>query len=386
VGEPADILVIDDDPRLCATVGDVLEHRGHRVRTACKGQEALAQLVQQPVDLAIVDFKLPDVSGVDLLESIKATSPETAVILISGHASLGSALAAINREASSYLIKPLDIEQLVGVVDRALAKQCRARAHADRAGSALENERLYQTLKASQERLVETERLHAAGALASGVTNYVNNVLQALLGRVQLVLQRLDQPAVIHDLEVSERTILEAGQVLRRLRRFCEVQTLSSAEPMDLNRLVRQAVEVSRANWEGDASASEGRLEVVTEPGDIPGVAGQPMAFLEVLSILLTNAVEALPAGGEITIRTWQAEGAVHCAVEDSGIGMSEDVRRRAMEPFFTTKGPERKGLGLSVAYGIIRRHQGEIEIASVEGAGTLVTLHLPVVTRVRYE
>ena len=199
VGEPADILVIDDDPRLCATVGDVLEHRGHRVRTACKGQEALAQLVQQPVDLAIVDFKLPDVSGVDLLESIKATSPETAVILISGHASLGSALAAINREASSYLIKPLDIEQLVGVVDRALAKQCRARAHADRAGSALENERLYQTLKASQERLVETERLHAAGALASGVTNYVNNVLQALLGRVQLVLQRLDQPAVIHD-------------------------------------------------------------------------------------------------------------------------------------------------------------------------------------------
>ena len=96
--------------------------------------------------------------------------------------------------------------------------------------------------------------------------------------------------------------------------------------------------------------------------------------------------MEALPAGGEITVRTWQAEGVVHCAVEDSGIGMSEDVRRRAMEPFFTTKGPERKGLGLSVAYGIIRRHQGEIEITSVEGAGTLVTLHLPVVTRVRHE
>ena len=386
VGEPADILVIDDDPRLCATVGDVLQHRGHRVRTACKGQEALAYLVHQPVDLAIVDFKLPDVSGVDLLESIKATSPETAVILISGHASLSSALDASNREASSYLVKPLDIEQLVDVVDRALAKQCLARAYADHAGSALENGRLHQTLKASQERRVEAERLQAAGALASGVTNYVNNVLQALLGRVQLVLQRLDQPAVIHDLEVSERTILEAGQVLRRLRRFCEVHTLSSAEPMDLNRLVRQAVEVSRADREGDASAGGGRLEVVTEPGDIPRVAGQPMAFLEVLSILLTNAVEALPAGGEITIRTWQAEGAVHCAVEDSGIGMSEDVRRRAMEPFFTTKGPERKGLGLSVAYGIIRRHQGEIEITSVEGAGTLVTLHLPVVTRVRYE
>jgi signal transduction histidine kinase len=378
VAQPADILVIDDDARLCATVGDVLQHRGHRVQTAHKGQEALAHLLRQPVDLAIVDFKLPDVSGVDLLKRIKSTSPETAVILISGHASLSSALEAINREASSYLVKPLDIEQLVGTVDRALAKQCSVRG-------LRESERRYQALKASQERLVEAERLQALGALTSAVTNYVNNVLQALLGRVQLVLQKLDQPAMIQDLEVSARTILEAGQVLRRLRRFCEVRTLS-AEPMDLNRLVRQAVEVSRADWEGDASAGEGRLEVVTEPGDIPRVAGQPMAFLEVLSILLTNAVEALPAGGEITIRTWQAEGAVHCAVEDSGIGMSEDVRRRAMEPFFTTKGPERKGLGLSVAYGIIRRHQGEIEIASVEGAGTLVTLHLPVVTRVRYE
>jgi signal transduction histidine kinase len=108
------------------------------------------------------------------------------------------------------------------------------------------------------------------------------------------------------------------------------------------------------------------------------------MAFLEVLSIFLANAGEALPAGGDITIRTWQSEGAVHCVVEDSGVGMSEDVRRRAMEPFFTTKGPERKGLGLSVAYGIIRRHQGEIEITSAEGAGTLVTVRLPLATPAR--
>ncbi len=533
MGDPADILVIDDDPRLCATVGDVLQHRGHRVRTAHRGREALAQLVRQPADLAIVDFKLPDVSGVDLLKRIKATSPETAVILISGHASLSSALEAINREADSYLVKPLDAEQLVGSVDRALAKQCSARelresegryrlvsesmtesisllsssiddtarriadsvlglfkaqlvvlyrldsvsggltavalsipslcssvalhdgaalhpaagfavsqgrpvvypdilddarvpvtpgllrmaeqmsfrsvlavplvvkdravgvlgiggpagrafgaqdvqlarAYADHAAIVLENERLYRTLKASQERLVEAERLQALGALTSGVTNYVNNVLQALLGRVQLVLQKLDQPALVQDLEVSERTILEAGQVLRRLRRFCEVRPLT-AEPMDLNRLVMQAVEVSRGDREGGGPAGRPRLEIVSELSDIPKVAGQPMALLEVVSILLANAVEA--RGGRITIRTWQAEGAVHCAVEDSGIGMSEDVRRRAMDPFFTTKGPERNGLGLSVAYGIIRRHQGEIEIASVEGAGTRVTLRLP--------
>jgi len=378
MGDRAEILVIDDDPRLCATLGDVLQHRGHRVRTAGRGREALEYLVQRPADLAIVDFRLPDVSGVDLLESIKATSPETAVILISGQASLSSALQAINREASSYLVKPLDIEQLVGTVDRALAKQGAMRA-------LRESERLYQdqcgaldTFKASQGRLVEAERLQAVGALASSVTNYVNNVLQALLGRVQLVLQKIEEPAAIQDLELSERTILEAGQVLRRLRRFCEVRTLSNTEPMDLNRLVRQAVDGGRADWLGERSATGSRLAVRTELGDIPHVAGQPMAFLEALSILLANAVEALPGGGDITIRTWRSEGAVHCMVADSGVGMSEDVRRRAMEPFFTTKGPERRGLGLSVAYGIVQRHQGEIEITSDEGAGTQVTVTLP--------
>jgi signal transduction histidine kinase len=376
--ERAEILVIDDDPRLCATVGDVLQHRGHRVRTAHRGQEALEHLVLRPVDLAIVDFKLPDISGVDLLENIKAVSPETAVILISGHASLNSAIEAINGEASSYLVKPIDLRQLVGTVDRALAKQGAIRA-------LRENERLYhdqcdalETLKASQERLVETERLQAVGALASSVTNYVNNVLQALLGRIQLVLQKVEQPEVIRDLEVGERTVLDAAQVLRKLRRFCEVRTLSSAEPIDLNRLARQAVEGSGANGEGAAGSGGGRVRVITELGDIPPAAGQPLALVEVLSILLANSIEALPGGGDITIKTWASEGAVHCEVGDSGIGMSEDVRRRAMEPFFTTKGPERNGLGLSVAYAIIQRHQGEIEIASLEGGGTRVTLRLP--------
>jgi signal transduction histidine kinase len=166
--------------------------------------------------------------------------------------------------------------------------------------------------------------------------------------------------------------------VLRKLRRFCEVRTLSSAEPIDLNRLARQAVEGSGANGEGAACAGGGRVRVITELGDIPHAAGQPLALVEVLSILLANSIEALPAGGDITIKTWASGGAVHCEVGDSGIGMSENVRRRALEPFFTTKGPERNGLGLSVAYAIIQRHQGEIEIAGVEGEGTRVTLRLP--------
>ncbi|HTI55269.1 MAG TPA: response regulator, partial [Verrucomicrobiae bacterium] len=128
----ADILVIDDDPVIRETVGDVLRDHGHHVDRVERGQDALARIGQpRPVDLAIVDCRLPDISGLDLLRSIKTRSPETEVILITGHASLDGALAAMAGDASSYLVKPVDTAQLLSTVDRALARKGLLRALRD---------------------------------------------------------------------------------------------------------------------------------------------------------------------------------------------------------------------------------------------------------------
>ncbi len=97
---------------------------------------------------------------------------------------------------------------------------------------------------------------------------------------------------------------------------------------------------------------------------------------------LILNAVDALPSGGTIVIRTWTTAEGVHCSVRDDGVGMSPEVRRRVLEPFFTTKGVRSTGLGLSVNYGIIERHGGELTIETEEGAGTTVTFRLPVARR----
>src|SRR5439155_17651519 len=105
---------------------------------------------------------------------------------------------------------------------------------------------------------------------------------------------------------------------------------------------------------------------------------GEPAALREMLVNLVLNAVDALPRGGRIEIRTWMTDESVYCAVSDAGIGMTPDVQRRALEPFFTTKGVQSTGLGLSVSYGIVRRHDGDLTIESVEGQGTDVTLRLP--------
>jgi PAS domain S-box-containing protein len=257
------------------------------------------------------------------------------------------------------------------------------RAFADQAAIALENHQLYGDLRdalaavrASQEQLVETERLQAVGTLAAGVTHYVNNVLQAVLGSAQLLLHESEEPKTRNRLEILERTTMDAAAVMRRVRAFTEAATLSDALPLDLNQLVRDLLDARGLPW-ADAVA-DGTIELAFEPGDIPEVLALPTPLREVLVALIANAVEALRDGGRIQVRTWATPEAVYCAVADSGPGMSDEVRHRALEPFFSTKGPRHQGLGLSMAYGIIRRHRGELEIARDEGQGGVVTFHLP--------
>jgi CheY-like chemotaxis protein/anti-sigma regulatory factor (Ser/Thr protein kinase) len=118
------------------------------------------------------------------------------------------------------------------------------------------------------------------------------------------------------------------------------------------------------------------------EAGDIPSVNGEPGPLREVLVNLVLNAIDALPEGGRITIRTWHDDGWVNCSVSDTGVGMSPEVQRRALEPFFTTKGVRSTGLGLSVNYGILQRLGGELAVDSEEGRGTTVSFKLPVADR----
>jgi two-component system cell cycle sensor histidine kinase/response regulator CckA len=126
--ETASILVIDDDPGTCQTVGDVLELRGHAVSTATRGQAALAALAGSAVNVALLDIQLPDISGLDLLRSIKTSSPSTEVIIITGHASVPTAIQAINGTAFAYLTKPFEMNHLLSLVDKALEKQRLERA------------------------------------------------------------------------------------------------------------------------------------------------------------------------------------------------------------------------------------------------------------------
>jgi CheY-like chemotaxis protein len=145
-----------------------------------------------------------------------------------------------------------------------------------------------------------------------------------------------------------------------------------------LNATVREAIDLTRSRWEHEAQVRGARIELTFEPGALPAVSGRNSELREVVTNLILNAVDAVPRGGRVAIRTWGEPGRAVVSVGDSGPGMSEDVRGRAFEPFFTTKGVRRLGLGLAVAYGLVSGHGGDITLESSEGRGTTVVFWVP--------
>lgn len=248
-----------------------------------------------------------------------------------------------------------------------------ARLSTTRLRSAMED------LRRTQSRVVEGETLRAMGEMASGMAHHVNNLLAVISGRTQLLLTRNPAPDTQRPLEIIQRATFDAAEVVRRVLGFATMQAAPAKEAVDLNEVVREVVELTRPRWRDEAQMRSVTIEVGLELGAVAWVAGEAPGLREVVMNLIFNAIDALPQGGHIRVKTWDgADDWVFCAIADDGVGMDEEVRRRALEPFFTTKGPQGTGLGLSVANSIVQRHGGELSLRPNEGKGTVVTLRLP--------
>jgi signal transduction histidine kinase len=247
-----------------------------------------------------------------------------------------------------------------------------ARLAANRLRSAMED------LRTTQTRVVEGETLRAMGQMASGMAHHVNNLLAVISGRTQLLLVRDPAPEMRRPLEIIQRATFDAAEVVRRVLGFASMQPAPEAAPVDFNEVVREVVELTRPRWRDEAQMHALTIDVQLELGDIARVAGEAPALREVVMNLIFNAIDALPTGGTIRIATWGADTWIFCAVADDGMGMNDEVRRRALEPFFTTKGPQGTGLGLSVAHSIVQRHRGELSLRPNDPRGTVITLRLP--------
>ena len=256
---------------------------------------------------------------------------------------------------------------------------------ARQAALAMENARLVtdlrgtlDDLKAAQETLVRGATLRAVGELAAGAAHHLNNLMAVVLGRTQLLLHKNQVPEMAPALRTIERAVVDAADTVRRIQAFSRAQHGGTASELDLNETVRESIDLTRARWEHEAQVRGAGVEMVFEPGALPQALGRKAELREVLTNLILNALDALPSGGRVLIRSWSEPRRAVVSVCDSGVGMSAEVRDRAFEPFFTTKGVQRLGLGLAVAYGLVTSHGGQISLESGEGRGTTVTFWIP--------
>ncbi len=244
-------------------------------------------------------------------------------------------------------------------------------------------EKAFEELQATRDQLLRSERLRATGELASGVAHDFNNVLGAILGRVQLVRRQMDRgerdlAGLGESLGVIEIAARDGAETVRRLRQFSIGESpAAGGTAVDLPSVVREAVELTRPRWKHEAEAEGREISVVTSLRDGTWVTGRANELREALVNLILNAADAMPQGGVIRIGVTPADGEVALVVEDNGTGMDEETRKRMFDPFFTTKGARGTGLGMSMIYGIVQRAGGRIDVRSALGIGTVVDVYL---------
>ncbi len=244
-------------------------------------------------------------------------------------------------------------------------------------------ETAHRSLSTAQERLLQTERLVALKEMAGGMAHDFNNVLGTVIGRVQLLLAQPLDDRVARALRQIEASSQDAARTVARLQEFTRDRQEGSPEPVDLVSVAREAVELTKPAWRDRIQSGGAGIELELELKPTAPVLGSFSELVDVVSNLISNAADALPSGGKIRVSTFQKEGDVLLTVRDSGVGMSPETKSKIFFPFFTTKGKRGTGLGLSVAYGVITRHRGEIAVQSEEGKGSCFTLQFPASTPV---
>jgi signal transduction histidine kinase/ActR/RegA family two-component response regulator len=244
---------------------------------------------------------------------------------------------------------------------------------------AIENARLYQALEETQTLLVESERIRAVGELAAGVAHNFNNLLTSIVGYTELLQMESSLIPFEQHLSIVMQSAQQGARIARQLQDFTRLRSNGVLEPVDLNEVIRQAVQITRPQWEKVGDGSKNAVRTLLNLDPTPPVMGNRAELAEVFTNLIFNALDAMPKGGKLTFTTGMHEKDVVVRVSDTGAGMRPEVSSRIFEPFFTTKGPTiGLGLGLSVVHGIVQRHGGAIQVESRVDHGTTFTLLFP--------
>ncbi len=395
--DPDTVLVVDDSEIVRKVVCRGLEANGYPFSTAATGEEAIARIESEEIGAVLLDLQLPDLHGSEVLRRVKAIRPDVEVIILTGHASVSTAIEAIERDAFAYLQKPAVPGQIVAMVQRALEKR--------RLG--LENLRLTAELKSANEEL-EAKVVQRTAELAEAYNDLKkfdrmrdafidvsSHELRTPLSVIETVLAVIERKTDSEDRSLAQATNL-AGRATKRLKtlvtrisRFARVD--SDDKGLELTPIPPSSLAESVAKDVAAFIESRGQTLMIDAPEDLPAVPVDRGKIRDVLLNLLMNAIRFTPDGGEIGLIVRDSDtGSLEFRVTDTGIGVADEDSAHIFDEFFTSLdtlrhssgesefGTRGLGLGLAIVKKFVEMHGGEVGQESREGKGSSFWFTLP--------
>jgi signal transduction histidine kinase len=376
----ARLLVVDDEENLRITTAAILEKEGYTVDTAASGNEAIALLADTDYDLVLTDLHMEGGEGLAVLNEIRRISPLTISIVLTGFASVESAIAALQEGAYDYLVKPCDIETMKHTIRRGvdhrrlmLAEQ-KARADLEQLNLDLEQRIVERTAELTRLNAELAEANRAKDVFLATLSHELRTPLTPVVGWIKLLRSgNLDTKSVAQALDAIERNAWLQARLIDDLLDTSRIATGKlqfEPRPADLNFAVRAALDTVRAL----AASRNIELAVQLSPTMLV-VMGEPVRLQQIAWNLLSNAIKFSEPGGKVIVRTEKDKGEARLVVRDSGIGIEPDFLPHVFDRFRQADGSTSRrhgglGLGLAIADALAKMHGGRMEARS-EGVGT---------------
>jgi len=359
--EPPKILVIDDEEISRVSCERILRRLGVKVRLVGTGREGLDILMREPQDLVLVDLKMPEMDGMEVTRRIRELDPDIVTIIITGYATIESAVTVMKEGAYDYLPKPFTPDELLIVVRRGLEKR-----RLDQESKSLREEkeameRNFVTMVSHQLRSPLSAVYQYIEVLLSSIAGDLNDAQQEMLGRIR---ERLDGLLQLTN-DWLDMSRIQAGDIVHRLR----ANSIGEC--------------VSKAMAGLEVAAEQKKIKITVDvPENLPPARIDRDTFREALSNLLSNAIKYNKVGGEVHIRAKEQDDWIVVELRDTGFGLDEKEIPFIFDQFYRSKSREVReqqgtGLGLAIVQKIVRAHGGKIEVQSRLGSGSSFSIYL---------
>jgi len=378
------LLIVDDEPVILQILRNVFEDEPYRLTCVSNGTDAIRVIEQQGCDLLLTDKNLPDVNGIELLRLAKAHDPNTEVIIITGYASLETALTALELDAFDYVLKPLDnIFEIRKKAKRALEKRSMIQENRRLLGDLRQrNEALSDALEDSQRLqtdLIQSEKLAGIGTLATGIAHEIASPLFGIMGLAEAITDEEDLKEAQKYAAEIVRYCRSIREIMHDLSGYSRSGATSDSTEVDLRACAEDALRLIGRGKDLGQARIENRI-----PGGLAIMALQNEVQQVILN-LVRNGIQAASErlgsteGVEIHLDGGHEEGHIWIEIADNGTGIPEDRLSQLYDPFFTTKPPgSGTGLGLNIVYRILSRYRGSVQARNRPEGGAVFRLQFP--------